>query len=67
MNENTIKGTLDKVTGKIKETVGDLTNNDSLKIEGQADQVKGAAREALGRVQDAGQGAVDAIRKATRE
>jgi uncharacterized protein YjbJ (UPF0337 family) len=66
MNENTLKGTLDKLTGKIKETVGDLTHNEELKREGEADQVKGAARESIGHVQDAGEAAVDSVRKATR-
>jgi uncharacterized protein YjbJ (UPF0337 family) len=66
MNENTLKGTLDKVTGKIKETVGELTHNEELKRGGEADQVKGAARESVGHAQDAGQDAIDTVRKATK-
>ncbi|WP_263377432.1 CsbD family protein [Granulicella paludicola] len=53
MNEDTIKGNVDKVTGKIKEAVGHLTNNKDLEAKGKLDQVRGSAEEAVGRAKDA--------------
>jgi len=35
----------DKITGRIKEGVGVLTDNDNLKREGQRDQVVGEVKE----------------------
>jgi uncharacterized protein YjbJ (UPF0337 family) len=36
----------DQVKGKVKETVGDLTGDDSTKYSGKADSLKGKAAEA---------------------
>ena len=63
MDKESIKGSLEKLGGKIKETVGDLTNNESLKNEGKLDQVTGSAHEALGSAKDAGRDAVDKVKK----
>jgi len=40
----------DKITGRIKEAVGVLTDNDNLKREGQRDQVVGEVKEKAERV-----------------
>lgn len=48
-----IKAAADKVVGKTKEAVGNITNNDELVAEGKADQVKGHAREGVADVKDA--------------
>ncbi len=48
-----IKAAAAKATGKVKETVGDLTDNEKLVAEGKADQLKGEATEAKGDVKDA--------------
>src|SRR4030095_14583771 len=40
----------DKITGRIKEVVGVLTDNDNLKREGQRDQVVGEVKEKAERV-----------------
>ena len=39
-----------KITGRIKEAAGVLTDNDNLKREGQRDQVIGAVKEKAERV-----------------
>jgi uncharacterized protein YjbJ (UPF0337 family) len=39
-----------KITGRIKEAVGVLTDNDNLKREGQRDQVVGEVKEKAERV-----------------
>ena len=54
MNEDTAKGTLDKLTGKVKETVGHLTGNEELEAKGKLEQAKGAAQKTVGHVKDAG-------------
>ncbi|GAA1741457.1 CsbD family protein [Aeromicrobium alkaliterrae] len=54
------QNTAEKLVGQAKEKVGDVTNNDDLKAEGQADQAKGSlknagedAKDAAGNVKDA--------------
>ncbi len=42
-----------EVTGKIKEGVGDATNNESLKAQGQKDQASGNLKQAGEKVKDA--------------
>ena len=42
----------DDAKGKVKETAGDLTDNDRLKGEGKVDQAKGGLKGALGDVAD---------------
>ena len=66
MNEDTAKGTLDKLTGKVKETVGHLTGNEALENEGKLDQVKGAAQTTFGHAKDAGKDLGDSIKNATK-
>ena len=39
------KNLAEDVTGKGKETVGDLTNNEDLKAEGEADQVEAKVKK----------------------
>jgi uncharacterized protein YjbJ (UPF0337 family) len=51
--ENKMKAAADKVTGKAKEAVGHVANNDKLVAEGKADQAKGHVRDAAEKVKDA--------------
>ncbi len=44
--------TTDKVTGKVKQAVGDLTDNSSLRREGRDEERKGEKKEELDRAQD---------------
>lgn len=49
----TDKGFADQVKGKIKETVGDVTKDSSLKADGLVDQVVGKTKEVVSDVKDA--------------
>jgi uncharacterized protein YjbJ (UPF0337 family) len=44
--------TTDKITGRIKEAVGGLTDNDCRKREGQMEQVVGEVKEVAEQVED---------------
>ena len=57
MNQDHIKGTAERVKGKVKEGLGALTGNNRLKQEGQVDQIKGQAH--VGNVKDAGRDLID--------
>ncbi|HWC22261.1 MAG TPA: CsbD family protein [Flexivirga sp.] len=46
------KNKAQQATGKGKEAVGDATNDDSTKMEGQADQVKASGKDKLEDVKD---------------
>lgn len=50
--ENKIKAATEKVAGKAKEVVGDVTDNDKLVAEGKAEQAKGDVRSAAEDVKD---------------
>ncbi len=54
MNDDKIKGMLQKIGGHVEESAGALVGDHGLKEAGQEDQIKGAAREAWGNVKDAG-------------
>ena len=45
MNDDKIKGVLQKIGGRIEESAGALVGDEGLKIAGKEDQIKGAARE----------------------
>ena len=51
-----MSGTMDKGKGRVKQAVGDLTDDDSLKNEGKVDEtsgkVKDAANDAVDKVKD---------------
>jgi uncharacterized protein YjbJ (UPF0337 family) len=51
--ENTLHGKFNEIAGKVKQTIGEATNNDKLANEGAAQQVKGHAEEAWGSVKHA--------------
>ncbi len=43
-------GQVDKVKGRIKQAVGDLTNNKRLKAEGEADEFRGVVKNKIDKV-----------------
>ncbi|MEU7476401.1 CsbD family protein [Lentzea sp. NPDC042327] len=43
----------DELTGKVKEGVGNVTDDEGLRAEGKADQTKGHLKEAVEKVKDA--------------
>jgi uncharacterized protein YjbJ (UPF0337 family) len=44
--------TTDKIKGRVKETVGVITDNDRLKQEGRTDQAVGEVKEAVEKAKD---------------
>ena len=64
MNEQHVKGAVDKVVGKAKEVAGRVTGNKKLETEGKVDQVKGAVHNAVGDAKDAGKEAIDSVKNA---
>jgi uncharacterized protein YjbJ (UPF0337 family) len=49
MNQDELKGKKDKLTGKVKQAAGDLTDNERLHDEGVADEAAGNVQEGFGR------------------
>jgi uncharacterized protein YjbJ (UPF0337 family) len=63
-----VEGKMDKGKGRVKEAVGDLTDNKSLKRKGRADRVGGAAKEKVGGAADKVERTVDRAKdKLTRD
>ena len=54
-----MSGTKDKLTGRAKQAVGDLTDNDDLEREGEADETAGKAKDAVDGVKDRVDDAID--------
>jgi uncharacterized protein YjbJ (UPF0337 family) len=52
MDKDRIKGAAQKIKGSIEKTVGRLTGNKKLEVEGQVDKAVGAAREGVGQAKD---------------
>jgi uncharacterized protein YjbJ (UPF0337 family) len=67
MNDEIIKGKLQKIGGHIEEAAGALVGDQNLKNAGTEDQLKGSAREAWGNVKDAGNALIDRARAAKYE
>jgi uncharacterized protein YjbJ (UPF0337 family) len=53
-----MSGEKDKITGRVKEAVGILTDDQKLKNEGKADQKVGAIKHAVGKVVDKARDAI---------
>ena len=53
MGDDKVEGKVDQVTGKIKESVGVATDDESLEQEGKTDQAKGHVKEGVGKLKDA--------------
>jgi len=53
MDKEHAKGAADKVSGNIKQGIGNVTGDESMKIKGKVDQAKGEARDKLGDAKDA--------------
>jgi len=56
-----VEGKMDKGKGRVKEAVGDLTGDESMKREGRADRAGGAAKE---KISDAADKVGDAVDRA---
>jgi uncharacterized protein YjbJ (UPF0337 family) len=51
-NEDQAKGKAKDIGGKVKEEVGDATDNDDLKREGQTDQAEGKVQKGVGNAKE---------------
>ena len=49
MNKDEVRGKADRLKGRVKESVGDLTGNERLRDEGRADRAAGEVEEGIGR------------------
>jgi uncharacterized protein YjbJ (UPF0337 family) len=49
MNKDELDGKVEKLKGKMKQGVGDMTDNEQLHDEGVADEASGEAQEGFGR------------------
>ncbi len=45
-----VEGNIHKVKGKVKETVGQITNNPQLEAEGTIEKAEGKAQEKVGQI-----------------
>jgi uncharacterized protein YjbJ (UPF0337 family) len=54
MDKEHVKGAADKAKGVMKEAAGKAMGDKGLEVEGKLDKLKGAARQALGDIGDAG-------------
>jgi uncharacterized protein YjbJ (UPF0337 family) len=61
VSKDTVKGTIDDVTGRVKRQVGEWTGDTDAQLEGLSQQVKGKAEKAWGHVKDAVQAENDKI------
>jgi uncharacterized protein YjbJ (UPF0337 family) len=62
MNEDQVKGKIDKAKGYVKEKTGEITNDRDLEAEGAAERASGKLREGYGDVKEkAGDAAKDAL------
>jgi uncharacterized protein YjbJ (UPF0337 family) len=48
-NKNEVNGKIEQSKGRAKQAVGDLTKDEDLKAEGEADEVAGKVQDAVGR------------------
>ena len=64
MNNDTVKGALQRAGGHLEEAAGALVGDHNLKEAGREDQIKGTAREAWGNVKDAGNALIDRAKAA---
>lgn len=48
-NKDEVKGKGKQITGVIKDKVGELTNNPSLEVEGEAERLKGKIQQKVGK------------------
>ena len=57
---------IDKTKGKIKQAVGDVTDDQGLKREGKRDELKGKVEGAVAEVKDAAKDVKQAIKNAVK-
>lgn len=65
--DDKIRNAAEKAGGKVKESVGKITDNEKLEAEGKLDQAKADAKQAGEDVKDAAKHAGDTIRDGFKE
>lgn len=63
MDKDRIKGKMEDIAGRAKRQVGEWTGDEDTQAEGAMDQLKGKARNAVGKVKDAARDVADDVRK----
>jgi uncharacterized protein YjbJ (UPF0337 family) len=58
---------MDDAKGRAKEAAGALTDDDSLKTEGKADQVGAKVKEVIDNVKERAESAIDAVKEKLAE
>ncbi|MGA7758212.1 MAG: CsbD family protein [Ilumatobacteraceae bacterium] len=58
-----MSGETDQAKGRIKQAAGDLTGNDDLEREGEADETAGKVKNMFGDAKDKLDDAVDSVKK----
>ncbi len=59
IDDDRIEGSAKNLGGKLKEGLGNLTGDAKLQSEGEADQIKGKAQNAIGGIKDSMREALD--------
>jgi uncharacterized protein YjbJ (UPF0337 family) len=62
MDKDRIQGKMEDVAGRAKRQVGEWTGDEKTQAEGLGDQIKGKARNAIGKVKDAARDLADDVR-----
>jgi uncharacterized protein YjbJ (UPF0337 family) len=62
MDKDRIKGKMEDVAGRVKRQVGEWTGDEKTQAEGLAEQAKGKAHNAIGKLKDAARDAADDVR-----
>lgn len=57
-----MSGAMDKITGRAKQAAGDLTDDDELEREGEADEAAGKMKDAVDDVKDGVDDAIDDVK-----
>lgn len=65
-NKNERQGQIDQAKGKVKQAIGSLTRNDTLKAQGQADEAVGKVETAVGKTRRKAGDALARIGKAVK-
>ena len=62
MNRDQIKGSLDRLKGKAKLVLGELTNDDNLKAEGSVDKLYGLIQKRFGDAKEVVKAKIDKVK-----
>ena len=62
MNRDQIKGSLDRLKGKAKLVIGELTNDENLKAEGSVDKLYGLIQKRFGDAKEVVKSKIDKVK-----